>query len=291
MFTVNYRSVKSIKQTSLRGLARDIALAGLSFKTKLASSTYYFQKPRVQFLYIHHVFDDELENFEKLLKELFIHHTFISYSQAVEKILTNNVDKPYISISSDDGFKNNIKAAAILDKYNIKACFFINPDSIDLRNPDKVADFCKTRLNFPPTEFMNWDDVSLLLKNGHEIGSHTMGHINVAESSKSNVEENLQESFEIITSKCGKVDHFAYPYGRYFHFNSESLDLVFKTGYKSCASAERGCHISNHIIKAKDLFIRRDHVVCDWNLNHIMYFLLMNSKKINQQNNFNPYQK
>ena len=290
MFVTNYEEVKKERPAGFRGIIRDIALTGLSLETKLKSSANYFQKPRIQFLYIHHVFDDELENFEYLLKELSIHHSFISYSNAVEKILTNNIDKPYISISSDDGFKNNLKAAAILNKFNAKGCFFINPDTIGLQNPDKIADFCISQLRFPPTEFMNWDDIGYLLKNGHEIGSHTMGHINIAETELREVEDNLNKSFEIITAKCGKVDHFAYPYGRFFHFNSESLELVFKTGYKSCASAERGCHISDSIIKPQDLFIRRDHVICDWDLNHIMYFLLKNSKKLHPQNNFMPYQ-
>jgi len=289
MFTTNYKDVKKIKPLGLRGVARNIALTGLSLEARLPSSIQYFKKPRVQFLYIHHVFDDELVNFENLIKELSIHHTFISYNDAIQKIVTNNINKPYISISSDDGFKNNMKAASIMDKYNIKGCFFVNPDSIELRNTDEVAKFCKTQLNFPTTEFMDWDDVNLLLKNGHEIGSHTMGHINIAKTSLNVVQDNINTSFEILTKKCGNADHFAYPYGRYFHFNSESLQLVYDAGYKSCASAERGCHVSDSVIKPEELFIRRDHVVCDWDLNHIMYFILQNSKKSSLQNNLNPY--
>ena len=289
MFTTKYDTIKKTIPFSIRKITRDLVLNGLSLETKMQSSAIHFQKPRIQFLYIHHVFDDELGHFETLIKTLFIHHSFISYSQAVTRILTNSIDKPYICISSDDGFKNNLNAASVLDKYGIKGCFFLNPDSINLKDPAKTSAFCKTQLHFPPTKFMDWNDVDSLMKNGHEIGSHTMGHINIAETDLDLVEDNLNESFEIIAAQCGKVDHFAFPFGRFSHFNLKSLEMVYKAGYKSCATAERGCHVSDRTIQPKDLFIRRDHVICDWNLNHILYFILNNSKKSNPKNNFNPY--
>ena len=133
---------------------------------------------------------------------------------------------------------------------------------------------------------MDWSDIDTLLKNGHEIGSHSMGHINIAETDLSVVEENLNKSYKILTSKCGNVEHFAYPYGRFFHFNLPSFNLVFKAGFKSCASAERGCHISNKKIKSNELLIRRDNTVIDWGLDQIMYFILNSSKKADVQNNY-----
>jgi hypothetical protein len=116
-----------------------------------------------------------------------------------------------------------------------------------------------------------------------------MGHINVAETNINEVENNLNLSFEIIQDKCGDVKHFAYPYGRFHHFNLPAFDLVFRAGYQSCATAERGCHISNQKLKTNELLIRRDHVVCDWNLNHIMYFILDSSRNCSIENNINPY--
>lgn len=288
-FTKKYTEVKKVKPKNIRGYIRDAALTGLSLKTKMPSATEVFKKPRIQFLYIHHLFEDEVGKFDKLLKELSRYHTFITYSEAVEKILSNNIDRPYVSISSDDGFKNNLKAAEVLDRYNAKCCFFINPDTIGLKGFDEIKYFCKSQLNFPPVEFLDWKDVDHLLKNGHEIGSHTMGHINIAETGMSEVEDNLNKSYQMIQSKCGRADHFAFPYGRFFHFNKSSFDLVFKIGHKSCATAERGCHISDQKIKPSDLFIRRDHVVCDWELNHILYFILENAKSADHQNNFAPY--
>jgi peptidoglycan/xylan/chitin deacetylase (PgdA/CDA1 family) len=287
--TTTFKVVKKYKPKNLRGLVRDLALNGLSIKTKFPNAKTIFEKPRIQFLYIHHVFDDEINNFDKLLKLLSKHHSFISYSDAVNKILTGNIDKPYICISSDDGFKNNLAAVKIMEKYGAKGCFFVNPDTIGLKDFSKVKSFCNNRLNFPPTEFMDWNDLDKLIKSGHEIGSHTMGHINIAETNIKIVEDNINESYEILNKRIGKVLHFAYPYGRFFHFNKQAFDLVFKAGFTSCATAERGCHVAaDRKLNTNELLIRRDHVICDWNINHALYFILNNSEKASYQTNLYP---
>ena len=287
--TTTFRQVRENKPKNLRGFVRDFMLNGLSIRTKFPNAKSIFEKPRIQFLYIHHVFDDEIEKFDKLLKLLSKYHNFISYSDAVNKILTGNIDKPYISISSDDGFKNNLSAVKIMDKYGVKGCFFVNPDTIGIKDLSKVKSFCNNRLNFPPTEFMDWNDLDKLIKNGHEIGSHTMGHINIGETNIEKIEANINESYEILNKRIGKVSHFAYPYGRFFHFNKQAFDLVFKSGFNSCASAERGCHINaDKKINANELLIRRDHVICDWNINHILYFILNSSEKASYQTNLYP---
>ena len=277
------------KPKTLRSYVREIALDMLSLKNKFIDIENVLKKPRVQFLYIHHIFDDEIESFEKILNILSKYHTFISYSDAVNKICSGNIDKAYLSISSDDGFKNNLSAIKILNKYNIKGCFFVNPDTIGLKDFSKIKSFCKTRLYCPPTEFMDWNDIEYLIENGHEIGSHTIGHINIAKTDIRTVEENIYKSHEILTKKTGNTCHFSFPYGRFFHFKKEAYNIVFKAGFISCASAERGCHISNNKkIKLNNILIRRDHVICNWNINHILHFIIKNSINSSFKNNFYP---
>ena len=58
------------------------------------------KRARVQFLYIHHIFKDEENSFDELFLN---YHTFISHSEAVNRVINGHIDKPYISISSDDG--------------------------------------------------------------------------------------------------------------------------------------------------------------------------------------------
>jgi len=285
-----YREVKALKPEGLRAKVRGFALDGLSAIDRALGSAHHLSKPRVQFLYIHHVFKDEEAALEMLLDRLSAQHTFIPYGEGVKLVLDGAIDKPYICISSDDGFKNNLQAARILSAYDAKACFFINPALTEQRSPQEVAAHCRTRLNFPPVEFMDWNDVDRLLAMGHEIGSHTMEHINVAATEKEVFVDDCHRTFEVLTRKCGTVAHFAFPYGRFFHFNEMGRKAVFDAGFRSCATAERGCHINRNVsLPPERLCIRRDHVVLDWDIAHIMYFLSRNARNACAENDRYPY--
>jgi peptidoglycan/xylan/chitin deacetylase (PgdA/CDA1 family) len=285
-----YKEIKSLKHIGIRGHMRTFALNAISIIERIKRVQNDLNRNRVQFLYIHHVFKDEEKKLDVLLKQLALNHSFISYSNAVDKILNRTIDKSYIAISSDDGFKNNLRAAEILDNNGAKACFFINPKIIGISNYETIKTFCRVRLKFPPVEFLNWKDVELLQKMGHEIGSHTMEHINIAKSSTESIIEDCSKSFEILKYKCGDVKHFAFPYGRFIHFNEIGRKAVFANGFVSCASAERGCHVNpDKKILNEELCILRDHVLLDWNINHVLYFLANNSRKASPQNNYFPY--
>ncbi len=192
-----YKEIKEFKSEGLRGILRKYTLDGLSIWDKLMGIEQELNKPRIQFIYLHHIFRDEEIGLERLLKKLSINHEFLSYSESVNKILEGKIDRPYICISSDDGFKNNIKAAEILNDYNAKACFFINPFIVENKSFEEIEKHCKNGLNFPPVEFMNWNDIERIQKMGHEIGSHTMQHINVANTEKPVLLRIAIELFEI----------------------------------------------------------------------------------------------
>src|SRR3954471_21511681 len=95
----HYRDIKS--KPTVRELARSLALTGLSLKARLTGNiARELSRPRVQFIYIHHIFRDEEDSFRKLIETLLQHHTAISYSEAVDRLLTARVDKPYVVFSS-----------------------------------------------------------------------------------------------------------------------------------------------------------------------------------------------
>ncbi len=287
LLTKNYLEVKKYKGYKVRDSIKNIVLKiGLKLY-ELTDVKNILLRPKIQFIYIHHVFDDEVFNFEKLILKLMKTNTFITHSDAISRIENNMIDKPYISISSDDGFKNNLNAAKILDKYNIKCCFFINPDSIGLKDFDDIKNYCKNKLNMPPVEFLDWEDILYLKKNGHEIGSHSIGHLNFSKLNERAINDNLIESKQILESKCNKINHFAYPYGRLIDFNKMSYDAVFKTGYSSCSSAIRGCHFPSKT-NTKRIIIKRDIVIMDHNFSNIFYFLYKNSYG-NDQIFLNPF--
>jgi peptidoglycan/xylan/chitin deacetylase (PgdA/CDA1 family) len=275
----DYKKVEKFIGKTTRHYARILTLDLLSFQLYRKSNLEYLKRPRVQFLYFHHVFNDEIVKFEQVIKSLLEVYTIISYSEAVAKLHSGLIDKPYLCLSTDDGFRNNLNALEVLKNYGVSCCFFINPDSIGLTDIVHISKFCKERLFMPPVSFLNWDDIEYLQSLGHEIGSHTMGHINVAEVNIRDFEENLFTSAETLKKYVGDLEHFAFPYGELKHFSRPAYDLVFRAGFTSCASAVRGCHINPNVkLNYDEVLIRRDLVIFDWKLEHILYFLMRNSK-------------
>jgi len=269
-FIEEYREVS--KGRDLRGIIRHGALNALSAFNPIIST----KTNRIQFLYFHHVFLDEIENLEKLLKRLSIHHQFIPYSEAIHRIQTNQIDGNYITWSSDDGFKNNLAAAQVFRRFNISACFFVNPSSIGINNPADSKQFCRARLNLPPVEFLNWEDVNELQNEGHEIGSHTINHLRLTELNNFQLHEEVVTSKSLIEKHCGEIQHFAYPYGRWSDFNQRGMSLVREAGYKSCATAERGCHTAGTRDMTAIPIIQRDLVIAGWPQRHIEFFMHTN---------------
>lgn len=284
-----YAEVATFHKNAIKIGIRKVALDTLSLQNKLTKNQEILLKPRVQLLYIHHIFKDEAENFEKIVKYLASRYTFISHSEAVERILSDTIDKPYVAWSSDDGIWNNRIAADILYRYGASCCFYINPYSIELKDEQKRKLFCTEKLNMPLVKFLSWDDISRLQEQGHEIGNHTYDHALVTDLSIAEFSETFDKAHDIITAHCGTTTHFAYTYGRFDHFTKKAYDFVFERGYDSCTSAVRGCHINGEkILNKNQLFLRRDQIIGNWPLAHIEYFLIQSAKKAHFSSNFLP---
>lgn len=271
-FVQNYRSIND-QDLNLRGRARKLFLDVASIGSTRKSN----KKPCVQLLYFHHVFDDEIRGFEELVAFVSNNFTVISHSEAIRRIATNNIDDSYVAFSSDDGFANNKIASKILAEYGISACFFLNPNSIGLTSHERIRSFCSERLSLPPVEFLNWKDVASIQKDGHEIGSHSLDHLRLAQLSAYVLEEDLSKSKEIIESHCGTIKHFAVPYGTWNDFNQRGIKMLGKLGFESCAAAVRGCHrprakepSENVITVVRDLFLG------SWPLSHTAFFMRSN---------------
>ena len=274
-YTTAHPSGRSVR---IRELARHVALSTLAKAYEATGQMgQALKRNRIQFLYLHFLFQEDKNSFRKLLKKLSDGHDFISYSEAATRILSGDIDRPYIALSFDDGLKNCLNAAEIMNEFGIKACFFVCASMTGETDSEKIRAFCLEKMAMPPMEFLSWDDVDSLLKAGHEIGSHTMMHPNLAELSRQQLQHEIGGSYQLLTQKVGTVRHFAWPFGRFSDFSPVAARIVFETGFTSCASAERGCHVEQAKGHEKDLCIRRDNTEVRWPLDHILYFMARNS--------------
>lgn len=277
MLTTHYSQIKY----PLKRRARQMVRRGLLDCLSLIGHEKMLQTPHIQFLYFHHVFEDEVAGLRKHLEFLGKHYEFISYSDAVAKVRSVNIDRPYVCFSSDDSFRNNLQSAAIFSDFGIKACYFICPSMVGETQESSIAKFCSERLHLPPISFLNWDDVAALQKQGHEIGNHTWSHVRLSGLSADRQSQEIESAHEAILSHCGVVQHFAYPYGLYTDINNDTLRILQKMEYESCASAVRGVHIGG--VETRDNLMLRDQVIFSHPVRHLPYFIAKNLKQAQAQ--------
>jgi peptidoglycan/xylan/chitin deacetylase (PgdA/CDA1 family) len=284
-------STSDVMQRSPRAIARHATLTTLSGLWRSRGRIERaLQRPRVHFLFLHHVFPDEEVQFRKLLQILAKNHTFISYSEAVERSVTGRIDRPYMAFSMDDGFKNCCRAAAVLTEFGARGCFFLITSMVGERDPEKIREFCATKLALPPVEFMTWNDVELLRRHGHEIGSHSLSHARLSTLTQTQLEDEIGASEDVLRRTVGEARHFAWPYGSFADISSEAVDAVFKAGFSSLASGVRGCHISDEAPgRNSHVCIRRDLCEPHWPVEHTLYFLATSSAKASKTTALWPY--
>lgn len=158
------------------------------------------------------------------LKQLESHITELSkqkYSVLPVKDIINtlkqggNLPDRTIGITIDDGYRSvYTKAWPRFKKAGLPFTVFIATDPIDRGS----------------TNYMNWDQIRALKKNGIEIGAHTSSHNHMPTSSSN---RNLSELVNSNTRMLKEIGHipilFAYPFGE---MSIENQSQVNKTGYK-----------------------------------------------------------
>lgn len=116
----------------------------------------------------------------------------------------------YVTTSWDDGAKQDVKLAKILDKYGLKGTFYnsLNSSAYDLLDRGNVFSIAER----------------------HEIGAHGVTHCDLTKLPDEEVKGEVLRSKNIWEKMLNKeVDMFAYPYGRY---NKRVVNIVRSAGFK-----------------------------------------------------------
>src|SRR5262249_458148 len=88
---------------------------------------------------------------------------------------------------------------------------------------------------------LNWDELRRIADLGHEIGSHTVTHSNMAELDDMAARRELIESKSMLEAQLSRpVRWFAYPFGGRHDFGQDQLPLVREAGYDGVFSGFDG---------------------------------------------------
>ena len=125
--------------------------------------------------------------------------------------LNDNVDHEKVAIITfDDGRKSQYEnAKPILDKYDFKATFYVICDIVGKEGR------------------LSWQEIKQLQNEGHEIGSHSMSHVNLDEISSDEQDYEIVESKKCLENKGIAVNSFSYPFNSGDE-NNNVLDVVSK---------------------------------------------------------------
>lgn len=248
----------------LRTAARNLALGARATVPRRATSG-------VRIVHYHWVFDDELANFARQIEWLRTRFEPVSLSDAVHRLRNSRTSGRELVVTFDDGFRTQaVNAAPLLAEAGIQACFFLITNLISAP-PEEAARICRDRLHLPqPVEPMTWADVEQLRDLGHEIGSHTRTHPNLAALDADALTDELVGSREELEQQLGlRARHVSAPYGDRARFTPAVAAAALEAGYASCATAQRGRNFDHEDVFA----LRRDHLVASWPLREVRYFL------------------
>lgn len=176
---------------------------------------FFLIKALLSFIYVpvvimyHSIDENEMETklslcpvgFEKQMKFLYDNkYNVVTLGQMLEYIKSRKKIPPKtLAITFDDGFKNNYTCAyPVLKRYGFPATIFVIVSKIG------------------QDEYLSWDDIRDMQKNGISVGSHTVNHLWLPSLDSEKLKYELVESKRILEKNTGQpVLYLAYPLGAY----------------------------------------------------------------------------
>ncbi len=146
-----------------------------------------------------------------------------------------------ITLTFDDCYMSQKQGAQeLLKKHNIRASFYVITNHLD-----DTQDY-----------YMSKSDIVELLKDGHEIGSHTKSHPELSKIPESQIVEEVHDSKKVLLEMGIEASTFVYPYGAY---NARVIEKVKDAGYVCARTTKFGYNSAD-----SDLYTLKCQPVFRW---------------------------
>lgn len=195
-------------------------------------------------LMLHRVVEhrSEGENRELEITPEFLEQTIRDYKQkgcrfvSIDEVCTilerGKVDKPFVCVTFDDGYRDNYTTALpILKKEQVPFSIYVTTGFID--NKQSMWWYPNERLGLSRDELLDLDAESLCT-----IGAHTITHPKLENLSVQEQRVEIKQSKQYLESLLGHpVDHFSYPHGSY---NDDTMGVLKECGFLTALMAWGG---------------------------------------------------
>jgi len=252
---------------------------GRRFAKKIIIDGIVTAMPRIKanghrILAYHLVLREDRKQFEDHIKFLTDYFKICSVAEVFDAAHNRKHNGEYrLAITFDDGFRVLMgDCLEVLEKFGVKACFFIPTGFVELSDRPELAGLYSLGNHYynMPLEPMHPEDLKLLVGLGHEFGSHGVSHISFGAMSIQMAKRELEVSREKIVDWTGKVPYsFAYPYGQTRSSIADLSDLVRSSKFIFGLTMRRG-KLSE---TSNPYRLPRDHAEGNWSLRDLRYFL------------------
>lgn len=226
---------KSIK--SLLGRAAGACgLLARDFSSKLIIVTFHRVNDRLDLDGI----TCDSRTFETFCRYFRRHFTVVPLSEQIAGIRSGRNLGGTLSITFDDGYRDNAEVAApILKRLGLPATFFV------------VTGFIGTEYTPPwdahlvhSPQWMDWNELRTLRDQGFEIGAHTDQHIDLGVADPDSIRSDLARCRAKLQEELDTAAGlFAYPFGGRNNIRPAALELVREAGFECCLSSCGGVNM------------------------------------------------
>jgi len=176
-------------------------------------------------------------DFDRFVRFFARYFDVVPLSELLRRLETGRDLSMSLTITFDDGYRGNATIAApILDRYGLRACFFVATEYI---GTDYVPWW--DAQNGIETKWMSWDQVRGLRATGHEIGSHTETHVDLGTVPRESARREISGGTRRLAKELGEPSGlFAYPFGQLQNMSDENQSLLRELGLQCSLSAHGG---------------------------------------------------